>query len=56
MNQIELQSNDELKLKFYSEDIPLLDVYKKYLVESGLYPNLTNHAKKWHQCLAAHTH
>ena len=49
MDLIELQCSDELKAKFYTEGnqgISLLDFYKKYLFESGLYPSLTNNAKK----------
>ena len=32
--------------KFHTESISLLDFYKKYLFESGLYPSLTNNAKE----------
>ena len=49
MDFIELQCNDELKAKFHTkgnQSISLLDFYKKYLFESGLYPSLTNNAKK----------
>jgi len=35
----------ELKSKFHTEGVLLLDFYKKYL-ESKQYPNLINHAKK----------
>ena len=43
---IEMQCSDELKAKFYTDGISLLDFYKKYLLESGLYPSLTNNAKE----------
>ena len=44
MDLIEMQCSDELKAKFYTEGISLLDFYKKYLLESRLYPTLTNNA------------
>ena len=40
MNLIEIQCSDELKAKFHTEGITLVDVYKKYLLERGLYPRL----------------
>ena len=43
---IEMQCGDELKAKFYTKGISLLDFYKKYLLESGLCPSLTNNAKE----------
>jgi len=36
----------KLKAKFHTKGISLLDFYKKYLLESGLYPSLTNNAKQ----------
>ena len=33
MDLIEMQCSDELKAKFYTEGISLLDFYKKYLLE-----------------------
>ena len=41
-----MQCSDELKAKFYTEGISLLDFYKKYILESRLYPSLTNNAKE----------
>jgi hypothetical protein len=46
MELIEMQCNDLLKSKFDAEGVSLLEFYKKYLLESGLYTNLTDHAKK----------
>ena len=41
-----MQCSNELKAKFHTEGIWLLDFYKKYLLKSGLYPILTNNAKE----------
>ena len=45
---VEMQSSDELKAKFRTKSISLLDFYKKYMYlhESGLYLSLTNNAKE----------
>jgi hypothetical protein len=46
MELIDIQCNDLLKSKFHAEGVSLLEFYKKYLLEPGLYTNLTDHAKK----------
>lgn len=45
MELIELQCSGLLRSKFYA-DASLIGFYKQYLYDSGLYSNLTNHAKQ----------
>lgn len=46
MELIEMQCDDILRSKFHSEDVSVLDFYRKYIHPSGKYPNLVDHAKK----------
>ena len=45
MDFIEMQCSNELKPKFQAKDISPLEFYKNVL-QSGLYPSLTNNAKE----------
>lgn len=46
MELIDMQCNNLLKSKFHADSVSLLEFYKKYLLEPGLYTSLTDHAKK----------
>ncbi|XP_032881422.1 general transcription factor II-I repeat domain-containing protein 2A-like [Amblyraja radiata] len=46
MELIEMQCSDVLRSKFKATDISLPEFYKKYLLETGMYTNLVDHAKK----------
>ena len=43
MELIDLQSSSILRSKI---DIPIVDLYQKYLIEDGNYPNLVENAKR----------
>ena len=46
MEVTEMQFIDLLKSKSDADDISIVDFYKKYLLLSGKFPNLVEHAKK----------
>ena len=43
---IDFQSNEFLKFKFQSDEVPLKDFYKKYVSESNSFCNMVDHAKR----------
>ena len=43
---IDFQSNEFLKSKFQSDEVPLKDFYKKYVSESSSFCNMVDHAKR----------
>ena len=53
MQLIEPQCSNELKAKFYSKHVSLLDFYKKYL-ESKQYTNLVKRVKKMASTVSQH--